>query len=138
MTAYLDSSVVLRRVLGQHGALEEWRQIRRSVSSRLTEVECVRTLDRLRLDRTGDESTLTRLREAAHRILASTEIVEITRTVLSRAAQPSPTSLGTLDAIHMASVQMWSERKREAIVVATHDVAFATAARANGFRVAGV
>ena len=138
MTVYLDSSVVLRRVLGQAGALAEWRRLRRSVSSRLTEVECFRTLDRLRLDRTIDEMTLARLREATHRILDSTEIVEITRGVLSRAAQPSPTSLGTLDAIHMASVQMWSERKREAIVVATHDVALATAARASGFRVAGV
>lgn len=138
MTFYLDSSVILRRVLGQPRALEEWRRVRRSVSSRLTEVECLRTLDRLRLDGTVDEMTLTRLREATHRILDSTEIIEITRTVLSRAAQPSPTSLGTLDAIHMASVQVWSERKREPIAMATHDVALATAARASGFRVAGV
>lgn len=138
MTAYLDSSVILRRVLGQPGALEEWRRLRRGVSSRLTEVECLRTLDRLRLDRTIDETTLARLREATHRILDSTEIVELTRVVLTRAAQPSPTSLGILDAIHMASVQMWRERKREAIVVATHDIALATAARASGFRVAGV
>ena len=104
----------------------------------MTEVECLRTLDRLRLDRTIDETTLARLREATHRILDSTEIVELTRVVLTRAAQPSPTSLGILDAIHMASVQMWRERKREAIVVATHDIALATAARASGFRVAGV
>jgi hypothetical protein len=138
MTAYLDSSVVLRRLLGQPRALPEWRQLRRCVSSRLTEVECLRTLDRLRLERAIDELTLTRLREATHHVLGATEIVEITRTVLSRAAQPSPTALGTLDAIHMASVQMWSERRRETLVVATHDVALATAARAHGFRVAGV
>ena len=35
MTAYLDASVILRVVLGQGGALREWRRIRRGVASAL-------------------------------------------------------------------------------------------------------
>ena len=49
MIAYLDSSVVLRVVLGQPGSLREWKAIENGVASALLEVECVRTLDRLRL-----------------------------------------------------------------------------------------
>jgi predicted nucleic acid-binding protein len=47
--AYVDSSVVLRLVLGQPAALREWRTVDRGVASALVEVECLRTLDRLRL-----------------------------------------------------------------------------------------
>ncbi len=49
MIAYVDSSVLLRIVLGQPGALHKWRAIKTAVSSRLAEVECLRALDRLRL-----------------------------------------------------------------------------------------
>ena len=49
MIAYLDSSTVLRIILGQANALKEWRSITQGVASALVEVECLRTLDRLRL-----------------------------------------------------------------------------------------
>jgi predicted nucleic acid-binding protein len=79
VTAYLDSSVILRRLLGQPGGLHEWRLIRTGVSSRLTEVECLRTIDRLRLEQAIDEKKLTILREALYSVLATLEIVEVTR-----------------------------------------------------------
>jgi hypothetical protein len=47
--AYVDSSVVLRVVLGQPGKLAEWKSIVTGVASGLVEVECLRTLDRLRV-----------------------------------------------------------------------------------------
>jgi len=47
--AYLDSSVILRVVLGWRGRLKDWRKVREGVVSALAEVECLRTLDRLRL-----------------------------------------------------------------------------------------
>ena len=49
MIAYLDSSVLLRMVLGQKDRLRQWREVRQGVASSLVEVECLRTLDRLRL-----------------------------------------------------------------------------------------
>jgi predicted nucleic acid-binding protein len=138
MTVFLDSSVLLRRLLGQKGALREWRMVRRGIVSRLAEVECLRTLDRLRLDRRLNERQLTGFREGLFRLFGSVEVVEVTRTVLLRASQPSPTSLGTLDAIHLVSAQLWRERFGRNLVLATHDESLALGARAAGLRVLGV
>jgi predicted nucleic acid-binding protein len=138
MIAYLDSSVLLRLVLGQRNALKEWRTIEQGVASALVEVECLRTLDRLRLaEGLGDDQIALR-REAVYRMLDAMEVVEITRPVLARAAQPLPTALGTLDAIHLATALLWQERSNANLVVATHDQALAIAARASGLKVVGL
>jgi len=135
--AYLDSSVLLRVVLGQRDRLLEWDRIERGVASALVEVECLRTLDRLRLAERLADAELASRREAIYRLIEAIEIVEPTRPVLSRAALPLPTALGTLDAIHLATAVLWGERARADLVVATHDAALATAARASGLRVVG-
>jgi PIN domain-containing protein len=138
MTVYLDSSVILRRLLGQPGALREWRLVRTGVASRLTEVECLRTLDRLRLEAGLSGKKLAALREALYAIVATLEIVELTRAVLTRAAQPSATPLGTLDAIHLSSALIWRERTGRSLAMATHDEALATGARAYGLAAIGI
>jgi hypothetical protein len=66
------------------------------------------------------------------------DTIRVTSAVLTRAAHPMPTELGTLDAIHLATALLWRERTGAAIVMATHDVALATAARASGLPVVGV
>lgn len=137
MIAYVDSSVLLRKVLRQSGSLKEWRAIRTGVASALVETECLRTLDRLRLRASLSDRDLARRREAVFRLLESMEVVEVTSPVLARAAQPLPTELGTLDAIHLATALLWSERIGAGLVMATHDVALGTAARASGLRVVG-
>ncbi len=138
MIAYLDSSVLLRVVLGQSNALQEWPAIEGGVVSALVEVECLRTLDRLRsLERLSDDEIAVR-REVVYRLLDTAEMIEPTRPVLSRAAQPLPTALGTLDAIHLATALLWREQGHADLVMATHDEALATAAKASGFRVVGV
>ena len=138
MIAYLDSSVLLRMVLRQPRRLREWPRITRGVSSALAEVECLRTLDRLRVVERLPESRLAPRREAIYRLLESIEIVEPTRPILRRAAQPMAGVLGTLDAIHLATALAWRERTGDNLVVATHDSALALAARASGLRVVGV
>jgi hypothetical protein len=75
---------------------------------------------------------------AVFRLLESMEVVELDRGVLARAAQPWRTELSTLDAIHLATVLLWRETLDADLVMATHDVAPALAARAFGLRVAGV
>jgi predicted nucleic acid-binding protein len=137
MTAYVDSSVILRKVLNQPSALREWSLIRGGPVSRLAEVECSRAFDRMRVDGLVDDKQVSALRESLFRALASFEIVEVSRTVLSRAAQPSPTALGTLDAIHLCSALIWQERTGQVSVFATHDQSLALAARAVGFKVVG-
>lgn len=137
MIAYLDSSVLLRIILGQKDKLAEWKSIRRGVASALVEVECLRTLDRLRLSRGLPDKELAAWREAVFRIVREIEIVEPTRVVLSRASQPFPTPLGTLDAIHLATALLWREREPADLVMTTHDATLAVAARACGFLVVG-
>lgn len=137
MIAYLDSSVILRVLLGQRHALKEWKSIDQAIASALVEVECLRTLDRLRLSEGIADEDIAIRREAVFRLLDSIEIVDLTRPVLTRATQPFPTSLGTLDAIHLATALLWKESRGENLVMATHDVALATASRASGLRVVG-
>jgi predicted nucleic acid-binding protein len=137
LTAYVDSSVVLRVILGQRNRLAEWRTIEQPIASALVEVECLRTLDRLRLRQQLSDRDLTIRREAAFRILAEFKIIEPGRPILSRAAQPFPTPLGTLDAVHLATALVWKEASAPDLVLATHDAELALAARASGFRVVG-
>ena len=137
MIAYLDTSVLLRKVLGQGGALQEWPSIRIGVTSALAGTECLRTLDRFRL-RTGlSDHELALRREMVFRLFERLEVIDVTAAVLDRAAQPIPTELGTLDAIHLATAVLWREQSGADLVMATHDVALATAARASGLAVVG-
>ena len=138
MIAYLDSSVVLRVVLGQPGALSEWRSIDSGIASAILEVECLRTLDRLRFVEGIPESDIARRRETVYHILDAVTVVEATRPVLARASQPLPVSLGTLDAIHLATALLWRELSAAELVMATHDAALGLAARSVGFRVVGL
>jgi hypothetical protein len=46
--------------------------------------------------------------------------------------------LGALDAIHLATATVWREQAGTELVMARHDVALATAARASGLPVVGV
>lgn len=138
MIAYVDASVLLRVAFRQPDALPEWRRIARGVASALILTESLRTLDRFRLRAgLGDEEVATR-REVILRLIASLELVELDPVVLERAAQPMPTELGTLDAIHLATAVLWKEMSQEELVMATHDMALGTAARAHGLTVVGV
>ena len=138
MIAYLDSSVLLRVILGQPNALEAWPSIERGVTSALTEVECLRTLDRLRLAESLDDEQTAVYRGAVYRLLEAMQVVGLTESVLIRASQPLPTTLGTLDALHLATALLWRERRDPEVVMATHDKALGTAARACGLRVIGL
>jgi predicted nucleic acid-binding protein len=138
MIAYLDSSVVLRVVLGQSRRLKEWKRISRAVASALVEVECLRTLDRLRILEALPDDRVASRREAIYRLLESVEVVEPTRPILARASQPMPAALGTLDAIHLATALVWRERTGTDLVLATHDSALGLAGRASGMPVIGI
>ena len=70
-------------------------------------------------------------------LINSLELIEIDSTVLERAAQPMPTELGTLDAIHLASALLWKDVAGVEPVMATHDAALGLAAQAHGFQVIG-
>lgn len=138
MTAYIDTSPLLRLVLREPGALDDLRSYDALVSSELSAVESLRTIDRLRL-----QGALT-VEEAAARLRAVTDWLEaidlvlLRPPVLSRASEPLPTPLGTLDAIHLATALIWRERMGALPTMATHDSALGLAARTFGFDVRGI
>ena len=138
MSVYVDSSVALRIALGSPDALDGWQSWSPAVASGLIEVECLRTLDRLRLAESVRAEELAGRREWIYDFLSRLEIADISPVVLTRAAQPLPVPLRTLDAIHLATAILWRESMHDELTVATHDTALALAARAMGFRVLGV
>jgi predicted nucleic acid-binding protein len=50
MKVYLDSSVILSRLLNQPNQVTSWGEWQACYTSMLTRVECLRTVDRLRLE----------------------------------------------------------------------------------------
>ncbi len=138
MIAYVDASVLLRVALGQPDVLPEWRQIQQGVSSALVTTESLRTLDRLRLRASLADAELASRRATILALIASLELVDVDAAVLDRAAQPMPTEMGTLDAIHLATALLWKEMTRADLVMATHDGALALGAQAHGLSVVGV
>jgi predicted nucleic acid-binding protein len=137
MIAYVDSSVLLRLALGQPNALPDWRQIERAVSSALILTESLRTLDRVRLRAGLSDPEVAMRRATILDLIASLELIEIDSGVLERAAEPMPTELGTLDAIHLASALLWRDAVGIEPVMATHDGTLGVAAQAYGLKVLG-
>jgi predicted nucleic acid-binding protein len=136
--AYVDTSVLLRVVLREPDALDDLRSYDALVSSELIAVESARTIDRLRL-----QGSLT-ADEAAARVrtvndwLEAIDLVLLRPPVLSRASEPMPMPLGSLDALHLATALIWRDRMGPLPTIATHDTALGLAARAFGFDVRGI
>jgi predicted nucleic acid-binding protein len=138
MTAYVDTSALLRLVLREPGALVDLRSCDALVSSELVAVESARTIDRLRLQGALTVEEAARSRRAVSDWLEAIDLVLLRPPVLSRACEPLPTPLGTLDAIHLASALIWRERLGDLSTIATHDGALGLAAQAFGFDVRGL
>ena len=136
MIAYVDASVALRLVLGQPEPLDTWSDIDLPITSELTRVEGARTIDRARIR--GDLTDA----EVAQKHQALTEQTErflllpLDHIVMRRAADTFPTTIGTLDALHLATALIWRDEEPN-LVLATHDSELAIAARALGFDVYG-
>ncbi len=135
---YVDSSVLLRIVFGEPGPLAGWARETHAVSSELIRLECLRAIDRIRI-REGlpDDDVATR-RNLVLEHLGTFDLVTLDTAVLRRAADPFPTVIGALDAIHLTSALFARARAPRLTRFATHDATLATAARAVGFDVVGI
>lgn len=138
MTAYIDTSALLRLVLREPGALEDLQSYDALVSSELIAIESARTIDRLRLQGALTVEEAATRRRAVTEWLEAIDLVLLRPPVLGRASEPLPTALGTLDAIHLATALIWRERMGTSLTMATHDGALALAARTFGFDVRGI
>jgi len=138
MTLYLDSSVILRVLLGQPPQLANWGKWERAYTSELAGIEARRVIDRLRLEGALDDAGVALAQEELGKIESGIGLIRLSRVVLRRAALPMATVVRTLDALHLATALVFRERRNESLVFATHDTQQATAARALGFACAGV
>ena len=124
--------------LGQPNGLPEWRDIERGVSNALVTTESLRTLDRVRQHVNLSDMEVARRRATILALIDSLELLDIDNIVLDRVAQPMPTELGTLDAIHLASALLWKDAVGADPVMVTHDRALALGAQAHGLKVLGI
>jgi predicted nucleic acid-binding protein len=137
MNVYLDTSVVLRRLLRQPNALPDWGTWEEAYASVLLRVEALRTIDRLRLEGCLDDTQRVELQQQLNTLCDNLYLVSLTPEVLERASQPLPTILGTLDALHLATADLLRRQGTE-LTVLTHDDRLALAARSVGLPTRGV
>ncbi|MCI0633154.1 MAG: PIN domain-containing protein [Actinobacteria bacterium] len=113
-----------------------WAKITVAVASELIRLECMRTIDRARIRNGLDDDAVADHRGAVLESIEAFSLIKVGRSVLERAAEPFPTVLGSLDAIHLASALL-VQAEFDDLSLATHDPELAIAARAVGLRVYG-
>jgi len=136
IAAYLDASVILRVILQSPDPLPEWDFIAFSVSSALLKVECYRTIERMWHTHELSDSEAAAKRAKVDQMLRNVQLRSIEPSILARAAEPFPSYIATLDAIHLATAVVYREERP--ILFATHDKQLAKAAAALHFDVVGV
>jgi predicted nucleic acid-binding protein len=137
---YVDGSAFIRRLAlpGERGAQVDLGQFDRLVSSELIQIETARKLDRLGLAGVLSGSDVARLRLEAIDVLSHFELVAIDELVVVRAQHSLGSPLASLDAVHLATLQLWHERNlANQLVLVTHDHELAQAAQKNGYPVLG-
>ena len=132
--AYIDSSVVLRRLLEQSGAIPALRQWR-LISSQLVDVEVRRTLLRYHAEHVLSAAKFARRVKEWNLVRDSIDLIPISNGILQRAAEPFPTLVKALDAIHLSTALGWAGQTQEPVTILTHDRQLGIAASACGFPV---
>src|SRR5262249_47563903 len=82
VNAYVDSSIVLRVVLGESGTLPAWRRLRRAIASQIVRIECLRTIDRARIRLGLDDENVAERRAAVLDVLEGVDMVPLDAAVL--------------------------------------------------------
>lgn len=125
--AYLDASAVVKLLAREAETTALRRQLKswpRRASSALLRVELLRTVKR---------AGVPRLMEGARRQLASIDLIRLDDDLLERAAQIEPSTVRSLDAIHLATALGLGS---DLAAVVTYDARMSAAAQALGLPVA--
>lgn len=126
---YVDTSVLLAELLAEdlHPSAGFWAGS--LVSSRLAEYEVWTRLNARNLGATHGE--------AARLLVGRMALVEMVSPVLTRAIEPFPHPVRTLDALHLASIEFLRDR-RVPVTLATYDARLRAAAEAMGIPLAAI
>ena len=132
MIVYLDSSFVIRRLLGVGEPAEFWGKWEKAYASTLMRTECCRAANKLRLDGKLDDAGRARLGAWIETVCNAVTQIPVTDAVLKRAAEAYPVSVGTLQAIHLATLQELEAVHGVKCVLASDDDGLISAASALG------
>ncbi len=133
MKCYVDSSVVLRHLLTDDSGFLQTAAYDQVGASELLIIECLRVIERYRLDGSIDDTRTAELRQDLREIVSGMYVFAMTAEVKKRAAESFPTVIGTLDALHLSTALVWRDMDLpEGIVLSTYDTQMATCARALG------
>lgn len=120
---YLDSSVALAQLLSESRRPPDSLTRESLIASRLLEYEIWNRLHARGLGRSHANE--------ARSLIARVVLIDLSRTILSRALEPFPVPARTLDALHLASIEFLRGRG-QTVELATYDQRMADAARALG------
>jgi len=133
MNVYLDSTVVLRQMLGAGESWEGWGKWTNGYASMLLRTECNQAANRLRADGKIDDARRARLGSWIETVCSCVTLVPVTESILRRAGEPLPTNVGVIRSIHLATMLELQAAHGVTCAVATDDVALLQAAESLGF-----
>ena len=133
MNVYLDSTVVLRQMLGAGDSWDGWGKWEKAYASMLLRTECCQAANRLRAEGKIDDARRARLGSWIETVCSCVTLVPVTESILRRAGEPLPTDTGVLRSIHLASLLELQAAHGVTCAVATDDAALLRAAECLGF-----
>ena len=133
MIVYLDSTCVLRHLLGTGQAWPLWGKWEKAYASALMRTECCRLANKLHADGKLDDTQRARLGSWIESVCACITTVPVTESILRRAADPFPVAAGTLQSIHLATLLELRAASGISCALATDDPGLMRAAESLGF-----
>lgn len=123
---YLDTSVALAHLLAEDRIPPETLWQESLISSRLIEYEIWTRIHARKLARSHSDEVRS--------LLGRVAFVELSPPVLTRALEPFPKPVRTLDALHLASID-FIQKQGQSIALASYDDRLTNAARALRFSI---
>ena len=133
MNVYLDSTVVLRQMLGSGESWSGWGAWEKAYASMLLRTECCQAANRLKAQGKIDEVRRARLGSWIETVCSCVTLVPVTESILRRAGEPFPTDAGLLRGIHLATLLELQAAHGVTCALATDDAALLRAAECLGF-----
>ena len=133
MTVYIDSTVVLRQLLGTGRRWAGWGKWDKAYASVLLRTECCRAANRLRAEGRLNDEQRARLGKWIESVCSCVTTVPLTDEILGRASEPFPVNVGTLQGLHLATMLELKAARGIACALATDDRGLLLAAESLGF-----
>ena len=133
MIVYLDSTFVIRQLLGVGKPVDFWGKWEKAYASTLMRTECFRAANQLRLAGKLDDAARARLGSWIETVCSAVTQVPLTEEIVKRASEAYPVAVGTLQAIHLATLQELEAAHGVKCVLASDDEGLVQAAKALGF-----